>query len=293
VLKTLSKCLLRNADIIDEVMLLWNPKEEEDEEYIRSLAHSEMFKIYELPEGEPFQRPVQWNTGKFYQYMTDEKTIYIRFDDDIVYLEKDFFKNLLDFRIDHPEYFLVFANIWNNAIISHYQQKEGNIGKDYGTVEKYCMDNIGWASADFAIYIHNILLTHVELGSEKDLYLKENYELGPDDRFSISCFAFFGKDFKEFEGILEVKDGDYYPNADTYLKENIKKALDEEIWLTATYPKRTGKLNVICGSALCSHLTFSPHQKLSVLISDIPERYEKIARESLSGDYYKFLDLKK
>src|SRR6185312_15673304 len=43
----------------------------------------------------------------FHRLAMDVDTIYVRFDDDIVWLEPGFFEALLRFRVDHPHYFLV------------------------------------------------------------------------------------------------------------------------------------------------------------------------------------------
>jgi len=273
VLKVLSKNLMRFQGILDEVQVWENTEDTEDLKFLKQLGRNPLFTVIPYPEGEEWHNPIQYNTGRWYRYTVDPKTIYIRFDDDIVYIDDNYFKNILDFRIDNPEYFLVFGNIWNNAIISYYQQQEGNIDNEHGIVEKpYCMDMIGWGDPYFAEYIHTVLLDKIKKNRVKDLYIK-NYPLEVGKRFSISNFCFFGKDFAKFKG---------------YIDED-----DEEIWLTGTYPKRKKLKNIICGNALVSHLTFSPYQKQYILEdTDIAERYEKLADELLSKGYYNLLDKK-
>ena len=59
------------------------------------------------------------NISKFFRYAVDPDTVYIRLDDDVVWLENNFIKKLSTFRIENPEYFLVFANIVNNNVIDY------------------------------------------------------------------------------------------------------------------------------------------------------------------------------
>jgi hypothetical protein len=52
-------------------------------------------------------------------------TILIKLDDDIVHISTDTFASFLDFRIDHPEFSLVFPNVVNNGTCAYVQQKYG------------------------------------------------------------------------------------------------------------------------------------------------------------------------
>lgn len=278
VLKILFKHLRANMDIVDHVQVWLNTENAEDLKYIESQADN-FIRPVKLPSQYKFiSKPVQHNTGRYYLYTTDEDTIYIRFDDDIVYIHDDFFPNILDKIIDHPEYFLVFANIWNNAVTSYLHQKAGNIDDRHGVVEEpYCMDEVGWRSPKFAEYIHNVLLDKIKNGKVEDLYI-DDFELQNARRFSISCFAYRGKDFAKFHGNLQSK---IYPgNPDS---------LDEEIWLTEQYVKDEGLLNVIAGNAIVSHLTFFAQKAHILNNTDIQNQYYQIAKEYESKNYYKGL----
>lgn len=207
--------------------------------------------------------PKQLNTGKFYVNTTDADTIYFRFDDDIVFIDDGYFANMVRFRIEHPEYFLVMGNIWNNATTSYLHQQAGRIDRGIGSLESgYCMDMLGWQSGSFAEHIHNLLLRHIKQGTTSELHF-DHHDLD-GKRFSISNFCFFGKDFADFGGILPM--------------------LDEEIWLTEV----AGRPNVICGSGLVSHYSFFA-QRDHLDRTDILERYRTIARQRLSESYYNLL----
>ena len=262
--------LRRNRPLLDEAQVWINTDahQSDDLDWLRSLpAILPWVTLRERPHPEVSLRTKQLYTGQFYAFTQDPGTIYVRFDDDVVYLAPGYFESLLRFRIDNPQYLLVFGNIWNNAIISWIQQDLGHIDREHGVVgSPNCMDLIGWASSDFAEHIHRLLLAHIGAGTT-DALLFDRYELADAHRFSISNFAFFGADCVEWGG----------PTPE-----------DEEVFLTENYPRNTGKLNAICGLALVSHFSFFT-QREHLLTTDILEQYRAIGVQMLSDDYYRLL----
>lgn len=273
--------LLRFKDNpVDEVLLCVNTKDKNDLAYINSLNDGYLKVIHRLEGG--WDEPKQLNTGKFYKYMLDEDTIYIRFDDDIVYVDDNFFKNMLDFRIDNRSYLCVMANIWNNAIISYIAQQKGMIDKKHGEVrEMFCMDQVGWRSGEFAVHLHNTLLDKIKKRKTPELFF-DKQDLDRVRRFSISCFSFFGRDFKRlFNGNVVLPDS--FANSGPY------QPLDEEMFLTEFVTHEYGVRNTICGSALVSHYTFG-FQRDAVNKADILDRYKKVSQDALSASYYQLLE---
>lgn len=169
----------------------------------------------------------------FFKYACDPSTIYIRIDDDVVWLENNFVKNLVQFRIDNPNYFLVYANIINNSIIDHLHQRIGglnirtNIGYD-------SMDQFGWVNPNIAISKHSNLINSI-FKNDLNKFKFNKWILNRYERVSINCISWFGLDFEKFNGSVGE---------------------DEEQWLSHYYPKQIEKYNVICGNALCSHFAF-------------------------------------
>lgn len=262
---------LKNADIIDEVMLWQNTKDEKDIDFIKRTASANpLFKVYTLPRPYKFQDRVQLNTGHFFEYCTDPKAIYIRFDDDIIFLEDDFITKIVDFRIDNPKYLAVFANIVNNALCAFEQQQAGTFDSSLFEIEDdYCMNLQTWGNPEFAIFIHELLLDAIDTNTIDKFYFPNR--ILKRERFSISCFAILGSTYAEFGGKLDMVDN------------------DEEIWLTELYPAKHKLENIVLGDALVSHYTFSPYQKKYVVETDIIDRYKKVSRQKLSKDYYKLL----
>ena len=264
--------LRRNRPLVDEVQVWLNTDDDQtdDRNWLLSLPRllPDFVTLKEHPNPDRVLRPKQLNTGQFYQYTQDPDTIYVRFDDDIVYLAPNYFENLLRFRLDNPQYLLVFGDIWNNAVVSWVHQDLGHIDREHGIVQSpYCMDLVGWQSSEFAEYIHRLLLGHIGEWTVGSLAY-DRYELTDAHRFSISNFCFFGKDCVEWGG----------PTPED----------DEEIFLTEHYPRDKGKLNAICGSALVSHFSFFA-QRPHLLTTDILDQYREIASQMLSKDYYRLL----
>lgn len=259
--------------VVDEVMFWMNTDDDQvgDVEWAHKMAAADpgFVKLYNFPgEASDRIRPKQMNTGRFYRYTQAPDTIYIRFDDDIAYLDDRYFTNLLDFRLAHPEYLLVFGNIWNNAITSWLHQQIGNVGLDHGIVERaYCMDPVGWQSPVFAEHLHRVLLGHIAMETTSSLFF-DHHDLLDARRFSISNFAFFGSDCAKWGGQTGER--------------------DEEIFLTEGYPRSHGRLNTICGSALVSHYSFFP-QRPHLDKTDILDQYREISERRLSSAYYELL----
>lgn len=55
----------------------------------------------------------------FYRQCVEDNTIYFKMDDDIVWMEPDAIKEMVDFRIDNPQYFLVSPLVINNSLSTY------------------------------------------------------------------------------------------------------------------------------------------------------------------------------
>lgn len=169
---------------------------------------------------------------QFFKTTIDPDTIYIRFDDDIVWLEKDFFKTFLDYRIDNPDFFLVFPGIINNAATTHLLQQFGKLDcQEY--LGSSCFDKLGWENPQFAHELHEWFLRKIEDKNVSDL----NFGAVPFTfkRVSINCFSWFGEEFSKFGGIIDE---------------------DEEEYITISKSRERKKLNVIFGETFVAHFSF-------------------------------------
>jgi hypothetical protein len=256
--------------ILDEWWLCLNTDPDQTADLVYGYRLAKRYpwiKAMKRPAGLPRLTPKQRNTGYFYRYMTDADSVFVRFDDDIVYLHEDALTRLVRKRIQLDDSTLAaFAYIWNNAICSWYGQQHGVIPLEYGKVQQpFCMDPMGWANGPFAVKIHHLLLDHAEAGTADRLYLYQDVPLAPQQQFSVSCFA---------------TSGGVYAGLDT---PGVLVPDEEEHWHTVHGPKRLGLGNVIIGDALVSHLTFM-NQRHAVLDPEtgILDRYRKLATKLAS-----------
>ena len=262
----LAPYMLRDIErgIVDEWWLYLNtdPHQVDDLRYAYALARSHpAIKIKDRPAGMPRRTPKQRNTGYAYQYMTDPDAVYVRFDDDIVYVHPDAVENVTRHKIQTPASACSFGLIWNNAIISWFAQQAGIIPEHYGKVGgPYCMDSMGWANGAFAVDIHHLLLDHIDGGEPERVFLYQDFPLQVGMQFSVSFFASLGA---------------YYAALPTpgWLEPD-----EEESWHTVHEPRRTNQPNMIVGNALVSHYTFAPQQRI-VFGSDVLDRYRAISEK--------------
>lgn len=255
--------------LVDEVWAFMNTEptgQEQDIAYAHELADAyPWFKLKERPNGRPRNRVIQRNTGFAYEYMTDPQTVYVRMDDDIVWVEDQAIENLVCQRLSMPEPTAVFSTMWNNAIVSYFAQMQGLIPREWGQCTMYCMDPVGWADGAFAVKIHELLLDKIDSGCPQDLELYQSFPIPPGTQFSVSCFASLGsmyRDLPDGPGILD-------PNHVT---------IEEENWHTVARPLKTGISNILVGNALVSHYSFKP-QKPHLASTNILDRYRALAEK--------------
>jgi len=261
----------------------------EDIDYIRSFyeENAKLVKLIYHPDNIPFGKHNLWNIA--YTQSKEEDAIYIKLDDDIVYLNDTLFTSLIDYRLDHPEYILVYPLIINNLMSSWYLQEWGllnySLKTEIGTKWKdtstrifpYIKSHpregfkigdltnheevlcpISWGNTDFCINAHNTFLK--DLG-ENDLYkyYGKSFELSNYEPMSIQCCCWFGKDMK----ILTQEYGEVY---------------EDEPWLAVFAPIWSDRKNAVYRNSIVSHYSYYiQHNTLEQ--TDILSRYKSLAPE--------------
>ena len=220
------------AGVVDEYHMWKNTTNQEDINWMYS-KQSNTVKVIES------DIPVDgnWSIHDFFKRCIDDKTIYIRFDDDVVLLDSvEAFKSYLDFRIDNPEYFMIYPTILNNAVISHILQRTGKISLRQGIAGYLCTDSIGWSDPNFAANIHDEVLEKLNSGNTLEYFHMNDWKLYYNERVSINGLAWIGSDFRALcNGIV---------------------GRDEELELSVEMPKRLGKINCIYGGFAIVHYAF-------------------------------------
>jgi hypothetical protein len=228
--------------------------------------------------------PKQRNTGYFYREMTDPDTVFVRLDDDIVYVHEEAITRLVEHRLDAGSGVASFPVMWNNSVISWFAQQAGvipgagtvtglslDVEKDrkLGVVTEYvwpkvggpyCMDGVGWADGRFGVALHRRLLSWLEEGTPERAFLYQDYQLPVGLQFSVSTFASLGSMYASL------------PTPGVLVPE------EEESWHTVHEPRRIQQPNMIVGDSLVSHYTFFPQGPI-IRATDILDRYRDQARK--------------
>jgi hypothetical protein len=199
--------------------------------------------------------------SSFFKHAKDPDTVYIRFDDDVVWMEGDFIKKLSKFRLENPEYFLVYGNIINNAVIDHIHQRIGALPYLNNIVSYSCGDENGWSNPQAAELKHENFFKKLNRGELNDFKFKK-WDLFFHERVSINCISWFGEAFQNID---------------------IAAIGDEEQFLSSDYPEQLGLINTIYGEIICSHFAFFP-QREKMDNSNILDHYKMIAEQNLNNN---------
>ena len=238
-----------NNPIIDEWKIWQNTTNPEDIQFLNHIATTSKKITIEKRSGDVGN---SLNIHKFFDNCIKPNHVYVRFDDDIVWMDKRSVQNLLDHRIDNPQYFITYGNIINNAICDHLHQRIGALPIQ-PHIGYSVYDHHGWNNPSTAEDKHRILLGKIH-NQELSDYVFSQWILGVYERVSINVISWLGEEFAKFDG---------------------KVATDEEEWLSVTKPKQILTPNAICGTALFSHFAFFT-QREHMDKTNILHLYEKM-----------------
>jgi len=87
-------------------------------------AYPNYFRPVDIPFGIP-DGPSTIHTWYTLKDCCDPDTVFVRVDDDICWMAEDCLYNLVRFRVDNPEHFLVYTNTINNAVCAFLHQRAG------------------------------------------------------------------------------------------------------------------------------------------------------------------------
>lgn len=246
--------ILKLKPVVDEYRLWVNTKNQNDIEYMETVKDDEFIKL----EYHSNENIINGNLSicKFFKNCCDPNTVYVRFDDDIIFVDNlENFKNFLKFRIENEKYFLVYGNILNNCVISHIHQRLGNFPEFNNMYAEYfCTGENGWKNPIFAEKLHKYILCHDNLD---DFRFNKIWNLFGFDRVSINCISWLGSEFLKFNG--EV-------------------GMDEEQWLSVDKPKEINKLNCIYGNFICIHYAFFTQREYLNSINLLDDYKQKLTQ---------------
>lgn len=222
-----------------------NTKEESDVEYIKNVCEKDSFFSYVIQEN-----PYGLETiGHAYEKIfTNKDDLYLRFDDDICYIDC----NLVDRLVDKlKNNFFVMPFVVNNSICSFLYH---HFFECYNVSTKYeCLDDELWRRSEFGMLIHKLFLENkIQSNVEKI----PDWTLMPGERVSVNCFlmkGYFGKK----------------------IAFDIKQSKNEEAFLT-NYCKENFLKSKIIMNTIVSH--YSYHTQNILRDSDLLNFYEKMCK---------------
>lgn len=237
-----------SSDIVDRYDLWVNTLDKVDIAFFEALA-KEFPKINLIWQPEGVINGI-YSMAAFYPFCCEDKTIYIKMDDDIAWIDPNFFNEICDYRIKNPDYFLVSPLVINNGICNYILYDKGYIDfKQYVTCQGY---DIRFYNGYLAEQLHNWFLDNYLIpGNYNKLYCGESRIAM--QRFAINAVAWFGETFQKFGG---------------------KVTGDDEEFLTVKYPV---KENLLCSfdcNTIVSHFSFSV-QRNHLDSTNILDRYHK------------------
>lgn len=259
-LEILLPYLNANRHILDVCHLWRNTEDPDDIEYIYAAAAGEDAFIQVISPTIPVDGI--WSIHHFFRYCCDPGTVYIRFDDDVCWIAPDALEALVRFRLENPDYFLVYANTINNSICSYIHQRLGCFGTAAGVCEYDVLGAVSHASPELAELAHKSFLNRLE-GGCVDAYHFPRWIACGFERISINCICWLGSDFAEFHG--EV--GDY-----------------EEVWLSEERSGAEGRPTVICGEALVSHFAYHTQRAWLEGNTNLLERYRILSLSAAKSE---------
>lgn len=221
------------SDIVDRYDLWLNTTNKQDLEFFKIIANKyPKINLVWQPDG-----VINGNKSinAFYKQCIDEDAIYFKLDDDIVWLEDNLIENMVRFRIENPEYFLVSPLVINNSLSTYLLQVFGKIHLNiYHNSDPY--SDILWSSGKFAADLHEWFIDYY-LSQQKtqQLHLGNGKIPISMTRFSINSILWFGKEMNKMGGVVPG---------------------DDEEYLSCIYPTQHGKSNCWNTNAIVAHFAF-------------------------------------
>ncbi len=235
--------ILRELDQFTEVIIWKNTKNVADLKFLDGLL-DELKKKGGLDEKFNPVHPKNPNGKRsgvypLYSLCNDDNTLYIKMDDDIVWVAENGFAELIKFaKANVHRYCLVSANVVNSGPLDAVHQ--GNEASAIDPVEIKGSDPYKTLMTLAGVkHVHTSLQKAIE---KKDIskYLADHTYIN-NERWSINCIAFFGNLFNKNDHVRLLHDDEYYISRKLATVKNKKTA--------------------VAGKALMAHYAFSEQRR--------------------------------
>jgi hypothetical protein len=260
----------RARPAVDELHWWLNTDNPEDLDYFRGLARAAPdFHRTVVAGGIGRFHRRHMGIGRFFREAVDPATIYVRVDDDVVWMAEHCLESLLDHRFRYPEAYLVYGNIVNSSRFMHLHQKQGAF--DPGFPIAYALSHpSNRLSVPAGVAAHHALLATAEAiaaGGDRATLLAPwtafgRHVFAPGDYNDVNLISWFGRDFARWRGACP-------------------RTVHEERWICLAMPARAGgRVHEACGAALCAHYASVPQWPGIEARSEILRRYAALAPPS-------------
>lgn len=250
--------LVLACDEIDRYDIWVNTHNGADIEFFRKLAE-EFPKVNLVWQPDGIVDGIN-SINALYRQCVDEDTVYFKLDDDLLWIEPGGLKRMIDFRIDHQEYFLVSPLVINNALSTYLLEACDRIKLD-SYYNSDAAHPVLWRSGEFAVQLHQWFIDGYLSTGEWDRLHVGAHPVSMT-RFSINAILWFGRDLKTIDGDVPG---------------------DDEEFLSVLYPARTGRTSCWNGDVVASHFAFYP-QRARLDASGILDEYGCILRRQYEAD---------
>jgi hypothetical protein len=251
-LRLLAHFVLASVEV-DEWQLWDNCRNESDRAYLHTLAASDARCRLKQIEGARGGFDI---IGEFFRFCDDPHALYLRLDDDIVFLEQGFFRRFIARAEAERGGALWFSPVVINNGICNWFLKYFSRVAIRGPVTSQAMCPFTWRHAEFPRAIHPVFVDAVRQG-RLDLFRIPDADIR-FSRFSINAVGFFGAE--------KIALGE-----DFYAPEN-----NEEEWLSACLPALVGRSGKIFGDMAVAHFSYYT-QENAMLQTTILESYYDLA----------------
>lgn len=249
--------LLAHYVLSDDTIAQWqlwdNCRDPSDRQYLEELAHRHpKIQIVRVPGADGGNLAI----NRFYKLIQDPDAFYIKMDDDIVFLPRNFGGQLYQRALEEKERYAWWSPVViNNALCSwllkHHSRLriEANLSAQAGCVH-------GWRSPAFARKLHHTFIDAAQ-GNALDVFQVPHFEVCLA-RYSINCLGIFGQDVASL--------------GDEFCPVNE----DDEEWISAVLPSRLQRPGRIVGNLVVSHFSFFT-QEQELLACGMLDEYYRLA----------------
>lgn len=209
--------------------------------------------------GNPNEPMPYWQAYDYYARRIKQfsDAIFLKCDDDIVFLDIEQLSSFIEFRRRNPHYFVVSANVVNNGVCAYLQQAAGSLPESLGEFE-HPPGGFGgtlWQSGERAIQLHR----HFLQSADKRVPLASKI-VEWNERQSINFIAWMGRDLMHM---------------------GLSQPGDDERVLTVDLPQFLGRPCAIHSDFVVSHLSFGPQER-GIDFDPLVEDYDALMRSTLA-----------